>query len=65
MVARGQEHNRKNNICIEKIIFSRTSMPFSIKLGTNHPWSNRIKNCPNEMPGFHPRGDNHKNAKIG
>jgi hypothetical protein len=23
------------------------------------------KKCPNEGPGFRPRGDNHKNAKMG
>jgi hypothetical protein len=39
-------------------------MPFSIKLGTNHPWVKGILNCSNKLPGPLQRGDNHKNAKI-
>jgi hypothetical protein len=35
---------------IEKI-FSRTSRPISIKLGTNHPSVKRIKKGPNTGPG--------------
>jgi hypothetical protein len=55
-------------ICVyieKKIFFSRTSMPISIKLGTNHPSVKRIKNVSKEGPGSFPRGDNHRNAKIG
>jgi hypothetical protein len=33
----GRGYNRENHIYIEKIFFSKTSKPFSIKLGTNHP----------------------------
>jgi hypothetical protein len=28
-----------------KFVFSRTSMPISIKLSTNHPWVKGILNC--------------------
>jgi hypothetical protein len=52
-------------IYIEEMFFSRTSRPISIKRDANHPWVKRIKSCPNEGPDFHPKGDNHKNAKIG
>jgi hypothetical protein len=48
-----------------KTIFSRTSKPISIKLGTNHPWVKRIKDCSKELPGSFPRVHNHRNAKIG
>jgi hypothetical protein len=65
MVPRGWEgYNKENNICIENI-FSRTSRPISVKLGTNHPWVKRIKYSPIEGPGSLPRGENHKNAKMG
>jgi hypothetical protein len=36
-----------------------------MKLGTNHPWVKRIKNCSKEGPGSFPSGDIHINAKIG
>jgi hypothetical protein len=49
------------HVFILKKKFSRTSTPFSIKLGTDHRWVKRIRNYPIERP----RGDNHKNAKIG
>jgi hypothetical protein len=52
-------------VCIEKKIFSRTSRPVSIKLGTNHSWIKGILNCSNKGPGPLQRGDNHKSAKIG
>jgi hypothetical protein len=48
-----------------KKIFSRTSMPISIKLGRNHPWVKGILNCSNKGPGPLQRGDNDKNAKMG
>jgi hypothetical protein len=51
-------------VYIEKI-FSRTSRPISIKLGTNHPYVTGILNCSNKGPGPLQRGDNHKNAKMG
>jgi hypothetical protein len=41
-------------------IFSRTTWPISIKLGTNHPWVKGIPNCSNEESGPLQRGDNHK-----
>jgi hypothetical protein len=49
---------------MSKNIFSRTSSPNSIKLGTNYPWVKGILNCPNEWPDPTQRGDNHKTAKI-
>jgi hypothetical protein len=49
---------------ILKKIFSRTSRPISIKLGTNHPSVKEILNYTNKEPGPLQRGDNHKNGKI-
>jgi hypothetical protein len=64
---------------ILKKIFSRTSRPIAIKLGTNHPWVKEILVYTNKGPGplqfgiqiysnegSSPlqRGDNHKNAKV-
>jgi hypothetical protein len=49
-------------VYIEKIFSSNG--PISIKLGTNHPWVNRIQNCTNQGPGPFQRGDNHNNAKM-
>jgi hypothetical protein len=37
---------------MSKKIFSRTSGPISIKLGTNHPWVKGILNCSNKGPGL-------------
>jgi hypothetical protein len=48
-----------------KKIFSRTSRPISIKLGTIHPWVRRITNCSNKGSVPLQRGDNYKNAKFG
>jgi hypothetical protein len=48
----------------KKPIFSKTSRPFSINLGTNHPWIKGISNYSNKVPGPLQSGDNHKNAKI-
>jgi hypothetical protein len=45
-------------------IFSRSSRPISIKLGTNHFWVKGILNFTNKRPVLLKRGDNHKNAKI-
>jgi hypothetical protein len=53
---------RENHIY--KKFFSRTSRPISIKLGRNHPWVKRIRNC-SKGPGSFPRGYNHRNAKTG
>jgi hypothetical protein len=49
---------------ILKKIFSRTSRPISIKLGTNHPWVKEILDYTHKGPGPLQRGDNNKNAKI-
>jgi hypothetical protein len=46
-------------------IFSRTSKPNSIKLGTNYPWLKGIQVCSNKGPGSLQREDNHKNVNIG
>jgi hypothetical protein len=48
-----------------KIIFSRTSRPKSIKLGTNYPLVKRIQVCSNKGPGLLQRGDNHRNVRKG
>jgi hypothetical protein len=58
----GRGHNRENHIYWKKKIFSRTSRPISIKLGTNHPWVRGILNCSNQGPGPLQRGDNCKNG---
>jgi hypothetical protein len=46
-------------------IFSRTSWPNLIKLGTNYPWVKGIQLCSSKGPSPLQRGDNHKNVKIG
>jgi hypothetical protein len=46
-------------------IFSRTSRPNSIKLGTHHPCVKGIQVCSNKGPGALLRGDNYKNVKMG
>jgi hypothetical protein len=48
----------------KKEIFPRTSMPISIKLGTNYPWGKRILNYSNKGQGPLQRGNKYKNAKI-
>jgi hypothetical protein len=50
---------------ILKKIFSRTSWPISIKLGTNHPLVKGILLCSNKGPDLLQRGDNYKNVKMG
>jgi hypothetical protein len=62
----GRVHNRENHIhlfILKKKIFSRTSKPISIKLGTNLPWVKGLLNCTNKRPVPLQRGDIHKNAK--
>jgi hypothetical protein len=63
----GRGHSRENHIYmfVLKKIFSRTSRPISMKLGTNHPWVKRIKNCWKERPGSFPGKVNHRNANEG
>jgi hypothetical protein len=46
-------------------IFTRTSRPISIRIGTNNVWVKGILNCSNKGPDPLQRGDNHKNAKLG
>jgi hypothetical protein len=54
MVPGGWEgHNRETHIYmfILKKIFSTTSRPISIKLGTNHPWVEIFLDYTNKGPG--------------
>jgi hypothetical protein len=48
---------------ILKKIFSRTSWPISIKLGTNHPLVKEILDYTNKGPVPLQRGYNHKKCK--
>jgi hypothetical protein len=47
------------------ILFTRTSWPNSIKLGTNYPWVKGIQICSNKGRSPLQKGDNHKNVKMG
>ena len=47
-----------------KIFFSRTTNPFSTKLGTKHPWVKGIQVYSNKGPFAFPRADNYEIAKI-
>jgi hypothetical protein len=51
-------------VYVEKIFFSSTSRPISIKLDRNHPWSLRNKKCTIKGPDPLQTGDNHKNGKL-
>ena len=42
---------------IEKIFFSKTNRPISTKLGTKHPWAERIQIYSNDGPRPSTRGD--------
>ena len=44
--------------------FSRTTWPFSTKLGLKHPLVMRIQVCSNKGPQAFPRGDNKKKWKY-
>jgi hypothetical protein len=46
-------------------IFSRTSRPKSIKLGTNYPWVKGIQVFSNKGPDPFQRGDNRRNLRKG
>jgi hypothetical protein len=46
-------------------IFSRTSRPRSIKLGTNYPLVKIIQVCSNKGSGPLQTGDNHRNVRKG
>jgi hypothetical protein len=47
-----------------KIFFFRTTVPISIRLGTNHPWVKGIKVCSKQGDNPSPRGDNSERVKI-
>jgi hypothetical protein len=47
-----------------RIFFSRTTGPILTRLGTNHPWGERIQVCSNEGDCLSPRGDNSETVKI-
>jgi hypothetical protein len=49
---------------LEKILFSRTSQPISIKLGTYHICIKEIEDCTNKGQGPLQRGDNCKNDLV-
>jgi hypothetical protein len=60
------DNSKRVNICqiFLKIIFSRTSEPNSINLGTHYPWVKGIQVSSNKGPCPPLRGDNHKNVKM-
>jgi hypothetical protein len=45
-------------------LFSRTTGPILIRLGTNHPWVKGIQVCSKEEDSPSPRGDNSETVKI-
>jgi hypothetical protein len=47
-----------------KIFFSRNTGPILTRLGTNHPWRERIQVSLKEGEAPSPRGDNSKRVKI-
>jgi hypothetical protein len=47
-----------------KIFFSRTTGPILSRLGTNHPWRERIQVSLKEGDSSSPRGDNSERVKI-
>jgi hypothetical protein len=47
-----------------KILFSRTTGPILTRLGTNHPWRERIEVSLKEGDSPSPRGDNSERVKI-
>jgi hypothetical protein len=66
----GRGHDREKSFLhlfilekVVKIFFSRTSIPISIKLGTNLSVKG-IQVCSNKRPGPLRRGDNLKSAKV-
>ena len=61
---RGDNYEIAGSITKFKKIFSRTTGPISIKLGTRHHWMMRIQVCSNEGSHLFPRGDNYERAKI-
>jgi hypothetical protein len=47
-----------------KIFFSRTIGPILTRLGTNHPWREKIQVSLKEGDSPSPRGDNSEKVKI-
>jgi hypothetical protein len=54
----------KINWKVSKMVFSRTSEPNSIKLGTHYHWVKGIQVCSIKGLGPPQRGDNRKNVKM-
>jgi hypothetical protein len=64
--SRGGNSKRVKNIHLKFLkIFSRTSKPKLIKLGTYYPWVKGIQVCSINGPDPLQRGDNYKNVKMG
>jgi hypothetical protein len=62
---RGDNHkNVKMGLGHLKIIFSRTTGPILTRLGTHHPWRERIQVSLKEGDSPSPRGDNSERVKI-
>jgi hypothetical protein len=59
---RGDNHN--NGMGSFKIFFSRTTGPILTRLGTNHPWRERIQVPLKVRDRPSPRGDNRERVKI-
>jgi hypothetical protein len=47
-----------------KIFFSRTPEPIFTRIGSDHPWRERIQVCSNERDSPSLRGDNSKKVKM-
>jgi hypothetical protein len=62
---RGDNHkNVKMGWVHLKIFFSRTTGPFLTRLGTNHPWRERIQVFLKKGDSPSPRGNNNERVKI-
>jgi hypothetical protein len=61
----GSERVKMHWIFFLKILFSRTSWPNSIKLGTNWSWVKETQVYSNKEPRSLQRGNNYKNVKWG
>jgi hypothetical protein len=65
LLQRGDNHkNVKIGWGHLNIVFSRTTMPIVTRLGTNHPWRERIQVSLKEGDSPSPRGDNSERVKI-
>jgi hypothetical protein len=54
-----------HKLVLEKVFFSKTSRPISIKLDANYPCMKGIQVCLDKGTDTHQREDYHKNANIG